>query len=90
MKNEKDKICGIAANDKKIILHTARDLPFGRFLACVTPSACRQAMEPDVKLGRTYSHDLGKASKFSGSPMNRKKEWYTVIILFGARRLPPK
>ena len=55
---KKIRFSDLSLTTKKLILHTARDLPFGRFLACVSPSACRQIMEPDVKLGRTFSHDL--------------------------------
>lgn len=37
---------------QRIILRTASHLPWGRFLASVSPSACQRALNPEITMGR--------------------------------------
>ena len=79
---KKIKFAKLSQTAKKNILHTARDLPFGRFLACVSPSACRQVMEPEVKMGRTFSRDLQIFCE-EVSRLCRDDKWAKNYLLYG-------
>lgn len=45
---KKIKFANLSQTTKKFMLDTARDLPFGRFLARVSPSTCREVLELDI------------------------------------------